>query len=93
MNIVEFTGYAASAFSILNQFPQAIKVIKTKDTHSISLTMYVLVVICISLWLVYGIMLNDGPLIVANAISLFPIVYIFTIKLINTIKGIDPWGI
>ncbi len=93
MNIIEITGYAASAFSILNQFPQAAKVFKTKDTHSISLTMYTMVVICISLWLVYGIMLNDGPLIVANAISLIPITYIFIIKLLNSIKGIDPWGI
>jgi MtN3 and saliva related transmembrane protein len=93
MNTVETVGYAASLLSILNQFPQAIKVIKTKDTHSISLTMYIIVVVCITLWLVYGIMLNDGPLIWANALSLIPIVYIFIMKLTNTLKGKDKWGI
>lgn len=93
MNAVETVGYAASLLSILNQFPQAIKVIKTKDTHSISLTMYIIVVVCITLWLVYGIMLNDGPLIWANALSLIPILYIFIMKLTNTLKGKDKWSI
>lgn len=79
--------------SVLNQFPQAIKVFRTKDTHSISLVMYCIVVVCISLWLVYGIMLMDGPLIWANALSLIPIVYIFLMKLTNTIKGIDKLSI
>jgi len=82
-------GYIASVLSILNQFPQAIKVLRTKDTHSISLLMYCIVVVAISMWLVYGIMLKDGPLIWANALSLVPIVYIFILKVINTIKGID----
>ena len=86
-------GYIASVLSILNQFPQAIKVLRTKDTHSISLVMYCIVVVAITMWLVYGIMLKDGPLIWANALSLIPIVYIFIIKLINTIKGKDKLGI
>lgn len=82
-------GYIASVLSILNQFPQAIKVLRTKDTRSISLVMYCIVVVAITMWLIYGIMLKDGPLIWANALSLIPIVYIFIIKLINTIKGKD----
>ncbi len=90
MATVEFIGFSASILSILNQVPQAVKVFRTKDTHSISLTMYIIVVICISLWLVYGLLLLDGPLILANALSLVPIVYIFIMKLSNTIKGIDP---
>lgn len=93
MNNVELVGYLASLFSIINQFPQAIKVYRTKDTHSISLTMYVCVVICISLWLAYGILLIDGPLIWANALSLIPIWYIFIMKLKNTLQGKDKWGI
>jgi MtN3 and saliva related transmembrane protein len=93
MATVEFIGFSASILSILNQVPQAVKVFRTKDTHSISLTMYIIVVICISLWLVYGLLLLDGPLILANALSLIPIVYIFIMKLSNTIKGIDPFTI
>lgn len=93
MTAVEIVGFSASILSVLNQFPQAIKVYKTKDTNSISLLMYCIVVLCISLWLVYGIMLVDTPLILANALSLVPIVYIFIVKLTNTIKGIDKLSI
>jgi MtN3 and saliva related transmembrane protein len=93
MTSVEMVGFMASTLSVLNQFPQAIKVFRSQDTHSISLIMYCIVVVAITLWLIYGIMLNDGPLISANALSLFPIVYIFAIKLKNTIKGIDKLSI
>lgn len=93
MTTLEFVGATASLLSILNQFPQAIKVFRTKDTHSISLLMYCIVVVCISMWLVYGLMLKDGPLIWANAISLIPIVYIFIIKMSNTIRKIDKFTI
>ncbi len=93
MNTIEVVGFSASLLSVLNQFPQAVKVFTTKDTHSISLVMYCIVVACISLWLVYGVMLNDAPLIWGNALSLIPITYIFVIKLTNTIKGKDKLGI
>jgi len=89
MSSLAIVGFLASIFSIINQFPQAIKVFRTQDTHSLSLVMYCIVVVAITLWLVYGIMLKDGPLIWANALSLVPIIYIFIIKMKNTILGID----
>lgn len=93
MTSVETVGFFAFVLSVLNQFPQAIKVFKSKDTHSISLVMYCIVVVCITMWLVYGIMLRDAPLIWANALSLLPITYIFIMKLSNTIKGKDKLSI
>lgn len=93
MTPLEIVGFSASLLSVLNQFPQAIKVFKSQDTHSISLIMYCIVVVAITLWLVYGIMLKDSPLIWANTFSLFPIVYILFIKLKNTIQGKDKLSI
>ncbi|MFM2291647.1 MAG: hypothetical protein RIS29_1460 [Bacteroidota bacterium] len=93
MSAIEIVGFSASLLSVLNQFPQAIKVYMTKDTQSISLIMYCIVVVCITLWLVYGILLHDGPLIWANALSLFPIVYIFIMKVYNTVIGKDKLSI
>ncbi len=93
MSSLAIVGFLASLLSVLNQFPQAIKVFRSQDTQSISLAMYCIVVVAISLWLVYGILLKDLPLISANALSLIPIVYIFIIKLKNTIKGIDKLSI
>jgi len=93
MNFVETVGFLASLLSVLNQFPQAIKVFRSKDTHSISLVMYCLVVACITAWLFYGILLHNSALIWANALSLFPITYIFIMKLRNTIIGKDKLSI
>jgi MtN3 and saliva related transmembrane protein len=93
MTVVESVGFMASLLSVLNQFPQAIKVFRSKDTHSISLLMYCIVVVCITLWMVYGILLHDGPLIWANLLSLFPITYIFIMKVRNTIIGKDKLSI
>jgi MtN3 and saliva related transmembrane protein len=93
MTYVETVGFLASLLSVLNQLPQAIKVFRSKDTHSISLVMYCIVVACITLWMVYGILLHDAPLIWANALSLFPITYIFIMKLRNTIIGKDKLSI
>ncbi len=68
MTYVETVGFLASLLSVINQIPQAIKVFRSQDTHSISLVMYCLVVICITMWMVYGILLKDGPLIWANVL-------------------------
>jgi len=77
----------AAILSTLNQFPQAYKVFKSKDTHSISLYMYCIVEVAIILWLVYGILLADLPLILANSLSLIPITYIFMVKTYNVLKN------
>ena len=93
MSSLAIVGFLASLLSILNQFPQAIKVFRTQDTKSLSLVMYCIVVVAIFLWLVYGILLKDSPLIWANALSLVPIIYIFIVKMKNTILGIDKLSI
>ena len=50
--------------------PQAIKTLRSGDTRSISLRMYLLFTAGIALWGVYGLLTGDGPLIIANAITL-----------------------
>ena len=49
--------------------PQALKVIKTKDTKGISLIMYLMNVTGIFLWLIYGILIHDEALIGANGVT------------------------
>ena len=93
MTTVESVGYLASLLSIINQIPQAIKVFRSKDTHSISIVMYFLVVLCLTMWMLYGVLLHDGPLVWANLLSLIPITYIFSMKIRNTIIGKDKWAI
>lgn len=71
MQLSESVGYLAAAATTISLIPQALKVIKTRDTHGISLGMYVLFSTGVILWLVYGILMKASPIILANAVTLF----------------------
>ena len=70
MQLSEAFGYFAATATTVSFVPQAIKVIKTRDTRSISLWMYALFSFGVLLWLIYGIMLAAMPIILANAVTL-----------------------
>lgn len=65
-------GYAAATLTTLSFFPQAVHTLRSGDTRGISIPMYVLFTLGISLWGIYGWLTQDGPLVVANAITLLP---------------------
>jgi MtN3 and saliva related transmembrane protein len=69
MMSMEWVGYLAAAMTTLSFVPQAVKTIRTRDTRSISLGMYVVFTAGIAMWLVYGIALNSMPMILANIVT------------------------
>ncbi len=81
--MVKYIGYIAAVLTSTSFLPQAIKTIKTKDTESISLWMYLMFVLGVVLWLVYGLFLKDMPLIAANTVTLIFSGSILKIKLEN----------
>lgn len=80
---VALVGYTAATLTTLSFFPQAIKTVRSGDTRGISLPMYVLLTIGIALWGLYGLITRDGPLIVANAITLMPALVVLQRKLVS----------
>ncbi len=66
---MEWAGYLAAAMTSLAFVPQALKTIRTRDTRSISLGMYVVFTIGIAFWLVYGIALQSMPMILSNIVT------------------------
>ena len=62
-------GTIAAVLTTFAFLPQVIKVIKTKDTESIALGMYLMQVLGIALWLAHGLVIQDLPLILANSVS------------------------
>ncbi|ARC47072.1 MULTISPECIES: SemiSWEET transporter [Streptococcus] len=62
-------GSIAAVLTTFAFLPQVIKVIKTKDTESIALGMYLMQVLGIALWLAHGLVIQDLPLILANSVS------------------------
>lgn len=80
-------GYVAASLTTASFFPQAIKTVRSGDTRGISLGMYALFTLGISCWGVYGLFTRDGPLIVANAITLVPAGLILERKLRAVLAG------
>ena len=63
-------GYAAATLTTAAFAPQAVKTIRTRDTTGMSLWMYVMFTSGVACWLVYGIVSDSWPMIVANAVTL-----------------------
>lgn len=70
MNYVTLTGMVAALLTTIAFLPQVLRTWKTRSTADISLVMFVTYVTGIALWLVYGLMLGDLPLIWSNAVTL-----------------------
>ncbi|MBC8379236.1 MAG: SemiSWEET transporter [Planctomycetes bacterium] len=70
MEIATLIGLAAGVCTTISFLPQAIKIIKTRHTKDLSLGMYSVLITGVSLWLLYGILLKEPPIIIANAVTL-----------------------
>ncbi len=68
-NETTIIGLIAALCTTASFLPQVIKTVKSKRTKDISFLMYAILAIGLFLWLVYGIMLRDLPIILANGIS------------------------
>lgn len=77
----EMIGYLAAACTTLSFFPQAWQILRNRRTQDISLCMYVIFAAGIVCWLLYGIMSGSAPVIIANAITLLPVLCILVMKL------------
>lgn len=77
----QIIGFIAALLTTVSFAPQAVKTIRTRNTESISLGMYVIFTIGIICWLIYGIFLNDLPIILANSITLLFTSTILAMKL------------
>ncbi|MDP0489160.1 MAG: SemiSWEET transporter [Fusobacterium sp. JB021] len=80
---METLGLIAAVLTTLSFLPQVMQVIKTKDTKSISLGMYSMFVLGVVLWAVYGFLMNDRPVFIANLITFFLSFIILIYKIIE----------
>jgi MtN3 and saliva related transmembrane protein len=61
--------------------PQALHIIRHKETRAISLFMYVSFATGVALWLLFGTMIGNWPIMVSNAITLMLALAIIAMKL------------
>lgn len=62
-------GFLAGALTTVSFLPQIVKVLKTRDTRSLSVSMYGLFTLGVFLWLVYGWIVHSPPVIFYNALT------------------------
>ena len=81
MNSVTWLGLIAGLCTTFAYLPQVIRTWRTRSTHDISLGMFSLMMTGIVLWLGYGVLIADLPIIIANVISFGLAGTIFVLKL------------
>jgi MtN3 and saliva related transmembrane protein len=83
---IEIIGYCAAFMTTIAFLPQAIQSWRTRDLSGISLGMYSLFTAGVGLWLVYGLIIEKWPLILANAMTFALALSILLLKLRHTSK-------
>jgi MtN3 and saliva related transmembrane protein len=63
-------GLVAGFFTTFSFVPQIMKIWKSKSAEDVSKKMFLAIAFGVSLWLVYGIILKQWPIIIWNSISL-----------------------
>lgn len=83
MDTITILGLIAALFTTASLLPQLFKAWKTKSTKDISTGMFTLFAGGVFLWFVYGVLVGDLPIILANSLAFIQAVIILSFK-INT---------
>lgn len=86
MNLVDFVGSIAATLTTLAFLPQAIQSYRTRDLSGISLPMYSVFTLGVAMWLVYGLLKQDWPIIIANTITVGLSLMILVLKINDKMK-------
>ncbi len=70
MDSTQILGFIAGIFTGISLLPQLIKIIKEKKTEAISTWMLLILMGGLALWISYGVLINNLPIIITNAFSL-----------------------
>ncbi len=69
MDAIQYVGTGAGILTACSMVPQLVKIVKEKKAEEVSLLMIIVLLAGLSLWVVYGIMKDDWPIIITNCFS------------------------
>lgn len=78
---VTLIGSIGAFLTTICQIPQLLKILKTHHTKDISLPTYTLLGVGVFLWMIYGFLIHDNVLLVANIFTFIIVVWIWLLKL------------
>jgi MtN3 and saliva related transmembrane protein len=81
MTLITLLGLLAGTLTTISFVPQLLKTWRTKSAKDMSLPMLISFCAGVLLWLVYGILLQAPPIILANFITLVLALMILGLKL------------
>ncbi len=76
-----YVGYAAGALSVSSYVPQTIRAWRTRKTDDLSYGMFALLMLASALWIAFGVLVDQWPVILPNAGCLIFAFAIFCAKL------------
>ena len=79
--LVQMIGALAAILTTLCWVPQALKIVRERETRAISLPGTLLCVLGVLLWLVYGVAIADAPLIGSSAVTFAITAMILALKI------------
>ena len=79
--LIDIVGVAGAALTTLCWLPQAMKILRDKETRALSFPGTVAFTLGIALWLVYDLAIDDWPLIGSNSLTLLLMAPILAMKL------------
>jgi MtN3 and saliva related transmembrane protein len=79
--LTDSIGMVGAVLTTVCWLPQAGKIIRERETRSISLPATALFTLGIFFWLIYGVALIDWPLITSNVVTLALMLVIMALKL------------
>ncbi|MEH2055723.1 MAG: SemiSWEET transporter [Nostoc sp.] len=71
MDFVTILGLFAASITTVSFLPQMIKIWQNQSAKDVSFVMLICFNTGVFLWLIYGIILKQLPIILANAVTLF----------------------
>ncbi|MCO4315841.1 SemiSWEET transporter [Phyllobacterium sp. 21LDTY02-6] len=78
---IELVGSLAAIITTMCWIPQIMKIVRYRETASISLITNVSLALGVFLWLCYGLLIGSWPVIAANGLTLLLILTILGLKL------------
>ena len=81
MSGVTLLGFVAAACTTVAFVPQVVRSWRTRSTRDVSLTMFAVMTSGVLLWLIYGLLIHDRPLVVANGVTFVLSLTILVMKL------------
>ena len=74
-------GLAAALFTTCAFLPQVVRAWRTRSTRDLSFQSFATYAVGLALWLIYGLMIRDLPLIAANGVTFILAMTILALKL------------